>query len=270
MYNTARRVVQSKFTCFFIRLGYSIRGLLYGSIGFFAIIFSFDKIARPLSTTDIIQLIHTFIFGQYLLLFLIAGLFGYIIWGVMRAFMDILFKHKRKVPLFARIAYLISAISYTTLVVTALSIFLNLQINKDSKSLTYIAEKVIFLPYGKYILLIVSILSMVGGMYQILRAIKAKNPTDLWADDNDHSLETPFMLFAKIGITARGIIFILIGFFIALASLHTNPSDAKNISEIFLTLKNIPFGSMLLQAIGTGLIFFGLYSTILSFWVNLP
>jgi uncharacterized protein DUF1206 len=64
----------------------------------------------------------------------------------------------------------------------------------------------------------------------------------------------------KTGLIARGIVFILSGWFLVQAALRFDPSQARGLSGALDTLAAQPFGPWLLGLIALGLVAFGAYS----------
>jgi hypothetical protein len=65
-----------------------------------------------------------------------------------------------------------------------------------------------------------------------------------------------------VGMTARGAIFALIGFFILQAAVTFDPQHAKGIDGVLKSLAAEPFGSLLLAVTAGGLAAFGVFSFI--------
>ncbi len=265
-----RKIIRSRSVSTFIRFGYLSRGFLYGTIGVFAVLFAVGQSSKTLNTAGVVNFVNSLYLGRYLLLIFMIGLSGYIFWSGVRAFMDIIFEDEEKLHFFQRFGYIISLLSYTSIVVSIAAFILHLHKLSDGNDLNNLGKTLLYIPFGGILLLCVAIGSMIGGVLQMIRAITANKPLDFWSSENRPRFKIPFMIFAKIGITIRGFIFVLIGFFLLLAVLNTNPSEIKGMTEIFEVLKKIHYGSFLLASIGISLIFFGFYSALLSLWVKLP
>jgi hypothetical protein len=65
-----------------------------------------------------------------------------------------------------------------------------------------------------------------------------------------------------VGMTARGAIFALIGYFIVQAAVTFDPQHAKGIDGVLKSLAAEPFGPLLLAVTAGGLAAFGVFSLI--------
>jgi hypothetical protein len=66
----------------------------------------------------------------------------------------------------------------------------------------------------------------------------------------------------RIGMAARGVVFVMLGFFVLQAALHVDPKQAKGLDGALATLAAQPFGPWLLGAVALGLVAFGAYSVL--------
>jgi hypothetical protein len=69
-----------------------------------------------------------------------------------------------------------------------------------------------------------------------------------------------------IGTTARGLIFALAGALVIEAAKTFDPAKARGLDEALRTLRNEPYGAVLLGAAAVGLIIFGLYGLCEARW----
>ncbi|MGB5636667.1 MAG: DUF1206 domain-containing protein, partial [Waterburya sp.] len=61
------------------------------------------------------------------------------------------------------------------------------------------------------------------------------------------------------GIAARGVVFVMIGFFVLQAAHQYNPEKVKGLDGALLTLTQQPFGKALLALMALGLVSYSVY-----------
>ena len=69
-----------------------------------------------------------------------------------------------------------------------------------------------------------------------------------------------------IGTSARGAVFALAGVLVVEAAVSHKPGKAGGIDKALLTLRNQPFGEVLLVLAALGLIIFGIYGLCEARW----
>ena len=63
----------------------------------------------------------------------------------------------------------------------------------------------------------------------------------------------------RIGITVRGFVFVIVGILLIIAAWTHNATKATGLDGALKTLRNQPFGGLLLGVVATGLVIFGIY-----------
>ncbi|HEX8151415.1 MAG TPA: DUF1206 domain-containing protein, partial [Pyrinomonadaceae bacterium] len=63
----------------------------------------------------------------------------------------------------------------------------------------------------------------------------------------------------QVGLTARGVVFGIIGAFLIQAALHARAHEARGLGGALLALEQSPYGPWLLGAVALGLVIYGLY-----------
>jgi Domain of Unknown Function (DUF1206) len=125
------------------------------------------------------------------------------------------------------------------------------------------------MPWGRWAIGILGLAVLIGGLNQIYLEFK---------DDFDRQFRTYAMNreevklatdMGRFGTSARGVVFAIVGFLIALAAYQANPSQPIGMDTALATLMHQPYGVWLLGVIAVGLVVFGLYSTMCGFWFRL-
>src|SRR5260221_7309600 len=108
----ARGTNASSVTENLVRLGYVVRGLLYGVMGLLALQVALSRGGTLADSQGAIATVGTTPFGGILLIAILIGLIGYSLWGVIRAVFDPLHKGSDAKGVAARLGYLGSAVTY--------------------------------------------------------------------------------------------------------------------------------------------------------------
>ena len=73
----------------------------------------------------------------------------------------------------------------------------------------------------------------------------------------------------RFGMFARGVIFLVVGWFIVQAGLHHDPGQVQGFGGAFLFLLAKPFGHLVLGIVALGFIALGVHSAACARWVRL-
>ena len=104
----------------FSRVGYMTKGLVYMIIGILALLAAFGTGGETTGTTGAVESISTMPFGKLLLWIIGIGLFGYIIWNLIKAIKDPQGEGSDAKGWIKRIGYFVSAIVYGNLAIAAI------------------------------------------------------------------------------------------------------------------------------------------------------
>ncbi len=249
------------------RLGYLVRGLLYIILGMFAMQIALGKNNMRANQTNIIAFMGSTPFGKGLLIVVALGLFGYTLWGFIRALFDP-FRHGSDTEGIAvRIGYIASAFGYGTLLYATVQYIMGATMTPTGPE-TWSA-KLLAQPYGRIIVLITGLGWLLGGgLWQIYSGLKNDFKKDLTLQRMTREEKQAVILTGKVGLVARGVVFGLIGLFLIQAAIQSNPSAAKGFDGALYALLQQPYGVFLLAIVAIGLMAFGIYSMLNGLWMH--
>ena len=229
------------------RLGFATRGLLYGVVAFLV-----------LSAGQAEDLSGALGFvgrggGQLLLMLMTAGLTAYGIWRLSDAAFDIGRHGADGKGIRERVGAGISGMTHLFLAWRALKLAQGTSAASGSGSQDY-ASKALALPGGEGFLIAAG-LSMVGlGILQLMKAAKGTFLDHLEPD----VAHKPWARWTgRSGYAARGVVFAVIGLFLARAGWAENASEAGGMAEALAWLSR-PWDIL----VAAGLLGFGLFSLI--------
>lgn len=262
-------VITSRQFGYFIRLGYIIRGILYGLVGVGALQLARGITSVTVDTHGEVEWLQNVTHGSVLLVIVGIGIAGYAAWGYIRAGIDIL-DPQEDVALVSRFGYMVSAVSYSLLALFALQVAFHLDDPVSSSSVNDRLAYIMSLPFGSIVVVLIGIMVMGGGFFQLQKAIRADRPIDFLSRQKHPVYSMPFMIFAKTGIAVRAATFVFIGWYIARAGWLLNPQKIHTLKTLLLSIKDAQIGAFVLPVVGVGFLCFACYSILLSWWVDLP
>jgi uncharacterized protein DUF1206 len=251
------------------RLGYVVRGVLYAVMGFLALRIA---LATPGGkATDLSGSLVWLIgnpLGKFVLIVTIIGLVAYSIWGFVRAIYDPLHRGRDPKGIMARIGFVTSAVSYLAIALLALHILAGQgAASHDSTQKT--VSTLLANPLGGVITVALGLIAAGIGIGQFIEAYRATFARDLKVAEMSQSEREIAIGLGRFGMAARGVTFLVIGWFLIQAGLHNAPSQAQGFGGAFLFLLAQPYGRWLLGIVALGFIALGLHSFACARWVRL-
>ena len=251
------------------RLGYVVRGALYAVMGFLAL-----KIALATPGGKATDLSGSLVWlignplGNFVLIVAIVGLVAYALWGFVRAIYDPLHRGRDAKGLLARLGFITSAVSYLAIALFALHI-LGGQGAASHDTTQKTVSTLLTNPLGGGITVALGVFTMGIGIGQFIEAYRATFAQDLKAAEMTQSERNVAIALGRFGMAARGVTFLVIGWFLIQAGLNHAPSKATGFGGAFLFLLAQPYGRWLLGIVALGFIALGIHSFACARWVRL-
>jgi hypothetical protein len=261
---TARAAIRSPWVERLARLGYAARGVVYALVGILAVQTAFG--ARGNQRTDTRSALQMVAEQSRALLWLLAlGLFGYALWRVIEGVMDAEGKGSDLKGWAKRAGMVGSGLIYGGLAMAAVRIANGSGGGSGSGggNQAWTAE-LMTKPFGRWLVALIGIGVMVGGLAQIRNGWTEKFRKHLKMKEMDAHEQRLAVNTGKLGLIARGIVFLLSGWFLIQAARHFNADEARGLAGALETLARQPSGPWLLGFVALGLIAFGAYSLLLA------
>lgn len=242
------------------RFGYATKGVVYIVVGALATLAAFGLGGETTDVRGALQEIERKPFGKVALMTVAFGLIGYVLWRWVQALADTDQKGTELKGILVRIGYFFSGVVYAGLAYTAAKILFDVD-EPDSTSETQELwiGRVLGFPFGRTLVILTG-LSVIGfGLYQMYKGFKAKFRKRLKLGEMDETKDNWATWSGRIGYTARGVVFCIIGFFVIQAALHFNPDEAKGLDEALAALAENYYGAWALGVVAIGLIAYGFY-----------
>ena len=119
-------------------------------------------------------------------------------------------------------------------------------------------------PFGRVLTVAVGAAILAAGLLQFYRAYDAKFMNELKPGEMGPRQRTWSRRVGRLGHAARGVVFGIIGVFLGLAALQSDPNEARGLGDALATLARQPFGPYLLGIVAAGLVAYGLYMFVVA------
>jgi Domain of Unknown Function (DUF1206) len=251
------------------RLGYVVRGVLYAVMGFLALRIALAKSGGKATdlSGSLVWLIGNPL-GTFVLIVIIVGLVAYAIWGFVRAIYDPLHRGRDAKGIMARVGFISSALSYLAIAFFALTILAGQGASSHDSTQKTVAT-LLANPGGGFITELLGVIAIAVGIGQFIEAYRATFAKDLKAAEMTQSERELAIGLGRFGMAARGVTFLVIGWFLIQAGIHHAPGEVQGFGGAFLFLLSQPYGHWLLAVVALGFIALGLHSFACARWVRL-
>ncbi len=233
------------------KMGYTARGAVYLVIGGLAVLAAVGEGGGTTDSKGAILEIMRQPFGTALLILLIIGLFGYVIWRLIQAIKDPDNHGSSAKGLAVRGGLLASAISHGFLAIWTIKLLLG------SNERAHETERFLATDIGQIVLGIFGIAFIAAGLAHIYKGWTARFERYMNIPSDKNQWARPLCRF---GLISRGIVWCIVGWFFITSALFANSGKVKGIIDALELLRTYTFGNWLFGIVAAGLFAFGVYS----------
>jgi hypothetical protein len=249
-----RRVGNSRGLEILVRLGFAASGLIHLVLGSLAIQVALHHGGESDQSGALAQ-IAKLPGGGVILWISVAGMFALALWLLIQAVLGIGSASKKR---WARTLVSVGkAAAYLALAATALT-FAQGHSSNSSSSTRHASSTLLALPGGQFILGLVGVAAVGIGGYFVAKGVRRGFTKDISVPGG--GAHTPVIALGVVGYVAKGIAVVVAGVLFVVAAVKVDPKQATGLDGALRSLASLPFGQVLLIAIGVGLIAFGLYT----------
>ncbi len=242
------------------RVGYAAKALLYITIGILAAQAALGPGGRTTDTQGALRVVRDMTFGRIVLLIIAAGLVGYAVWRVVEAILDPDGRGSNFKGIALRAGFAIRGLFHGALGVAAFRAALGDRSggsNSQARELTASAFRV---PGGELLIYAGAAFVAGYGLYQLYRSYASKLGRQLDLSAVSGEMRPWVVRVSRFGIAARGVIFCLIGLFLARAAQRHDAREVGGIRESLNMLANL--GRWPFAVVALGLIAYGVYELV--------
>ena len=245
------------------RGGLVAKGVSFGIVGILAIGVAAGSAGKATSRQGALQILAQHTWGTVLLVLLAIGFAGYAIWRFVQTFAEreedggekgTLKKWGKRAGYIGR-GLIYAALTFTTIKILIGSAGQQSQNEKAHKTTAAVLDW----PGGRWIVGIAGLCIIGAGLWNFYRGI-TKKFEDNWRTGEMSELERAWGARAGIaGHLARGLVFSLIGVFVAKAATEYDPKHAMGLDGALQKLADASYGSFLLALTAAGLLCYGFF-----------
>lgn len=251
------------------RFGYAVKGVVYGLIGVLAVMAALGEGGQTSGSRGVLGTIADGPFGQVLLVLVAIGLFGYALWRFVQSFVDPDNTGTDAEGLVKRIGYFGSGVIYIGLGIAAVRLLTGSGGGGGSNADSWTA-KLMSQPFGLWLVGIAGAITIGIGLYQLYKAYEASFFEKLKTGEMSATERTWTKRAGQWGLSARAVVFGIIGFFLIQAALSANPQEARGLGGALDTLAAQPYGPYLLGIVAVGLVGYGVYCAVNARYRRIP
>jgi hypothetical protein len=254
------------------RFGYFVKGVVYLLVGILAVqaAFAAGRGGDVEGPRGAIASIAEGGFGQVLLWLLALGLFGYALWKFIQAAKDTEHEGSDAKGTAKRIGFVVSGLVYASLGVWTIRLVTTVGGGGgggDQK--TEATAWLLSQPFGAWLVGAVGLIIIGVGLYQLKKAVDASFMKHLAVHDErtgwtplDKMTDHPkpwVRRLGRAGHAARAVTYAIIGGFVIVAAIQSDPDETRGLGGALETLGEQPYGPWLLGLVALGLACYGVY-----------
>jgi hypothetical protein len=232
------------------RMGYAARGIVYVIVGIIAAQAARGK-RGVADQQDVFGEILQRPGGKFMLGLVAVGLLGYSLWRFVEAGLDPEHDGAGKRALFA-----VSGVIHVGLALTAVRMAMGSSSGGGGGHAGWTA-KVLDAPGGRFLVGAAALGIAAYGVVQLVQAYKAKLDKRLDLSPLGPQARSWAVRAARAGLAARGVVFLVLGFFLLQAARQSDASETRGLGGALAALHDTAYGAWVLGLVALGLIGYG-------------
>lgn len=254
--DAARRAQNSTAFRTLARGGFVVIGVLHILIGFLAIsIATGGSDEGDADQSGAVQQIREVPFGEVVLWVLAAGLIALAVWQLTATFLEGDDDPKKKWA--KRVKDVGSAIAYAAIAVTIIASAMG-QSSDSSESTQSLSARILAVPAGVVLLVVVGLVTIGVGIGFAVQAFTRGFLKTVALPGG--TVRTVMTALGVAGYLAKGIAVAVVGILFVVAAVTYDPETAGGLDAALRSLTDLPFGVVILWAVGLGLCLYGAFS----------
>jgi membrane protease YdiL (CAAX protease family) len=258
----ARRASDSHGARVLARAGLPARGVIYILIGWVALLVALGHSSHEADQQGALQLLVGKPYGLVSLWLLAIGFAAYALWRLSEAAFGVTGEGNGAGP---RLKALGGGVVYAAFVVLTIKVITGTQ-GSQSRQQQDVTATVMQHPAGRWLVGIVGAIVVIAGLALVLQGLRHKFMKQLRTSQMNARTRRAVKWLGTVGTSARGVVFALVGILVIDAAVTHNAAKSGGVDKALLTLRDQPFGPVLLGLAAVGLVIFGIYGLCEARW----
>jgi Domain of Unknown Function (DUF1206) len=256
----AEDVADSPWTEGLARAGLVAKGITFAIVGALAlkVAFAGGKLEDRPGALEAVA--HSGL-GRVLLAALGVGLAGYALWRFIQAFLGRTLERGKKPGVLKRIGVAARGALYAWLAILCFDLVVDAQqaTGGSGKAEDETTAKILDLPLGRWLVVAVGLGILGAGAFNIFRGLSRKFRKDLKEEQMGREERRWYSALGVVGHLARGLVFVLAGWFLVKAAWEYDPKEAVGLDGALGKLVQQSYGHVLLGVTAAGLLAYALF-----------
>lgn len=241
------------------RLGYACKGAVYAIVGIIAIRAAFDMTSSAPDSDSALRSILMQPFGRLLLAIVGVGLFGYVLWRLVQAVTDPEDRGDDAKGLMHRAFYVVSGLIYGSIAIQALRMAIGGS-SGGGQSTEQRASGLLAETWGVWLVGLVGAIIIGYGIRQLVKAWTSDISKQFKLGEVSARWRTWVIRLSRFGMGARGIVFLIMGWFLLKAAWTHDASEARGLAGALRTVEQTAYGPWLAAMLGAGVVAYGIFT----------
>jgi hypothetical protein len=257
----ARRASRSPAAHFLARAGLTARGVIYFLVGWIAVLVALGHSSREADQQGALHLLAGKSYGLVSLWLLAIGFAAYALWRLSEAAFGV----PAEPGTGPRLKSLARAVIYAGLSYLAFTVIAGTD-RSQSRRQQDITASAMQHPAGRVLVGVVGLVIVACGIILIAEGAREKFMRHLRTAQMSARTRRVVKVAGITGTIARGLVFALVGVLVIDAAVTHKAAESGGIDKALLTLRDQPFGELLMLAAALGLVIFGVYGLCEARW----
>ncbi|HEX2254097.1 MAG TPA: DUF1206 domain-containing protein [Thermoanaerobaculia bacterium] len=241
------------------RLGYLAKGVVYGLVGILALRLAFGQGGETTDAQGVLREIAGGPFGTLLLTLIGVGLLGYAAWRFVQGIKDVEGQGDETEGIVKRAGYVGSGVIHGALAFTALNLAWGSGSGSGSGGSQGITAELLGRSWGVWLVGLVGLITIAVGLYQFYLGYQVLFKKHWNTGAMSRTQELWATRAGRAGLMARGVVFVMMGWFFLQAARQSDPSEARGLDGALTELLSQTHGTWLLALVAAGLVCYAVY-----------